>query len=98
VVREVHPEVCFSELVGHPMAHRKASFQGREERRRALSVCFPDLRVIEQAGREQGLPIADILDATVACWSARRLAAGEARSLPSAIPIDSTGLPMAIWV
>lgn len=98
VVREVHPEVCFSELVGHPMAHRKASFPGREERRRALSVCFPDLRVIEKAGREQGLPIADILDATVACWSARRLAAGEARSLPSAIPIDSTGLPMAIWV
>jgi predicted RNase H-like nuclease len=98
VVREVHPEVCFSELVGHPMTHRKASSQGRTERRRALSPCFPDLRAIEHAGRAQGLPIEDILDAAVACWSARRLAVGKGRSLPSAVPFDSTGLPMAIWV
>jgi len=98
VVREVHPEVCFSELVGHPMTHRKASSQGRAERRRALRLCFPDLGVIENAGRVQGLPIEDILDAAVACWSALRLAVGAGRSLPSAVPLDSTGLPMAIWV
>jgi predicted RNase H-like nuclease len=98
VVREVHPEVCFLELVGRPMTHRKSSSQGREERRRALRVCFPDLHLIENAGREQGLPIEDVLDATVACWSALRLAAGKARSLPSDIPLDRTGLPMAIWV
>jgi predicted RNase H-like nuclease len=98
VVREVHPEVCFSELVGHPMTHRKASSQGRAERRRALSLCFPDLSVIENAGQAQGLPIEDILDAAVACWSALRLAVGKGRSLPSAVPLDSTGLLMAIWV
>jgi predicted RNase H-like nuclease len=98
VVREVHPELCFSELVGRPMTHRKSSFQGREERRGALRVCYTDLHQIENAGREQGLPIEDILDATVACWSALRVAAGKARSLPRDIPLDSTGLPMAIWV
>jgi predicted RNase H-like nuclease len=98
VVREVHPEVCFAELVGHPMTHRKASLPGREERRRALRLCFPDQRVIENAGRDQGLPVEDILDATVACWSALRLAVGTGRSLPTPIPLDSTGLPMAIWI
>jgi predicted RNase H-like nuclease len=40
VVREVHPEVCFCELVGKPMEHRKASILGREERMRALSASW----------------------------------------------------------
>jgi len=98
VVREVHPEVCFSELVGMPMTHRKASILGREERQRALARSFPELHVIEKTGRDQGLPIEDILDATVACWSALRLVGGKGRSLPDAVPFDITGLPMAIWV
>ncbi|WMT73885.1 DUF429 domain-containing protein [Bradyrhizobium sp. Ash2021] len=66
VVREVHPEVCFSE----PMVHRKASALGRQERQRALMRPFPELHTIEKAGREQALPIEDILDACVACWLA----------------------------
>jgi predicted RNase H-like nuclease len=41
VVREVHPEVCFSVLAGTPMTHRKASNLGREERQRALAQ-LPD--------------------------------------------------------
>ncbi len=98
VVREAHPEVCFSELVGNPMTYRKASILGREERRRALMRPFPELQVIEKTGRDQGLPIEDILDATVACWSALRLIEGRARSLPDAVSHDATGLPMAIWV
>jgi predicted RNase H-like nuclease len=98
VVREVHPEVCFRELAGEPMPHRKSSAVGREERRRALSRIFPQLDVIEKAGRNLRLPTEDILDAAVACWSALRLADGEGRSVPDPIPLDATGLPMAIWV
>jgi predicted RNase H-like nuclease len=99
VVREVHPEVCFCELVGKPMTHHKASPSGREERRKALTPCFPELNEIVTRGtREQGLPIEDIVDATVACWSALRLAAGQGRSLPDVVPLDAMGLPMAIWV
>jgi predicted RNase H-like nuclease len=98
VVREVHPEVCFSELVGEPMIHRKSSMLGRKERRRALVQSFSELDVIEKTGCGQGLPVEDILDATVACWSALRLAVGLGRSLPDAVPRDITGLPMAIWV
>jgi predicted RNase H-like nuclease len=67
VVREVHPEVSFAELVGKPMTHRKSSMAGREERRTALASIFPNLSVVEDAGCKQGLPIEDILDATVAC-------------------------------
>ena len=71
---------------------------GREERRTALSCVLPNLRMVENAGHEQGLPIEDILDATVACWSASRLAAGTGRGLPETVTLDSTGLPMVIWV
>ena len=47
--------------------------------------------------REQGLKVEDILDASVACWSAGRLAAGQGGRLPQSFSWDSTGLPMAIW-
>jgi predicted RNase H-like nuclease len=74
VVREVHPEVCFCELVGHPMDYPKSKRNGRDERRQALGQYFSDLDAILDAGRKEGLPHEDILDATVACWSALRLA------------------------
>jgi predicted RNase H-like nuclease len=98
VMREVHPEISFAELVGKPMIHRKSTMAGREERKTALTRAFPNLRMVEEAGREQGLPIEDILDAVVACWSASRLADGIARGLPETVTVDSTGLPMVIWV
>jgi predicted RNase H-like nuclease len=98
VVREVHPEVSFYELVGAPLAHGKHEPEGREERRRALTPVFPRLEAIMKAARAQGLPTEDILDALSALWSALRLADGRGRSLPTNIPLDSTGLPMAIWV
>jgi predicted RNase H-like nuclease len=98
VVREVHPEVCFCQLVGKPMAHSKGKSAGREERRAALAQTLPQLDVIVNAGAALGLPIEDLLDATAACWSAQRLAAKQGRSIPAAVPSDATGLPMAIWV
>jgi Protein of unknown function (DUF429) len=46
-----------------------------EHRKLALRRCFPYLHVILKAGHEEEhLPIEDILDAAVACWSALRLA------------------------
>jgi predicted RNase H-like nuclease len=73
--------------------------QGRERRKQALRRCFPDLDAILKAGREEEtLPIEDILDAAVACWSALRLAEGKGRSLIEPVPRDSAGLSMTIWV
>jgi predicted RNase H-like nuclease len=98
VMREIHPELCFYELAGgKPMTNGKTSRLGKEERRAALGRAFPDLDVIEKAGRTQGLHVEDILDAAAACWSAERLAVGLGRSLPEDVPYDTTGLPMAIW-
>lgn len=99
VIREVHPELCFCELEGQPMVLSKRKRQGREHRKQALRRCFPDLDVILKAGHEQEhLPIVDILDAAVACWSALRLAEGRGRSLIEPVPRNSTGLSMTIWV
>ena len=53
--------------------------------------------LLEQ-GRRLGLPEVDVLDAAVACWSARRLADGKGRSLFEPVPLDSCELPMTIWV
>ena len=46
VVHEVHPEVCFCELIGHPMIYPKRKREGREERLQSLGQCFRDLDVI----------------------------------------------------
>ena len=98
VVREVHPEVCFCELAGRPMVYSKKRQPGRKERIQALSLPFSDIFMIVNDGKKEGLPLEDILDATVACWSALRLAAGKGRSLVEPVPHDATGLPMTIWV
>lgn len=97
-VREVHPEVCFCELTGYPMTYSKGKRQGRDDRMKALRDCFPTLEVILEQGRQKRLPLGDILDAAVACWSALRLAKGKGRSLVEPVPKDTYGLPMTIWV
>ena len=75
-VIEVHPEVSFRELARRPLASKHTT--GGLAERRAL---------LEQAGLE--LPRAvprlaepDLLDATVAAWTAARYARGEALPLP----------------
>jgi predicted RNase H-like nuclease len=74
---EVHPEVSFSELAHRPLLPKKRT-DGQAERRGAL---------LEEAGIEipESVPrIAepDLLDATVAAWTAWRFARGEALPLP----------------
>lgn len=89
---EVHPEVSFRALIGHVLVHAKSTWNGQAIRRGALDdagIRLPEL--LEEAG---GVPPADVLDAAVAAWSARRFAAGEAQSLPSDPPPSSTAV---IW-
>lgn len=86
-VIEVHPEVSFSELAHRPLLPKKRT-DGQAERRALL----------EEAGIE--LPAwvpriaePDLLDATVAAWSAGRYARGEALPLPE----GHEGRIGAIW-
>jgi predicted RNase H-like nuclease len=73
---EVHPEVSFRELAGRPL-QSKHRLDGLVERRRVLleaGIDLPDAvpRIAEP----------DLLDATIAAWTARRYADGEAAPLP----------------
>ncbi len=86
-VIEVHPEVSFAELARRPLSS-KHRLGGLVERRQLL----------EQAGVE--LPAAapriaepDLLDATIAAWTAARYARGTALPLPE----GHTGRLGAIW-
>jgi predicted RNase H-like nuclease len=74
-VFEVHPEVSFRELAGHTLP-TKRSAAGASAREAALAsegIALPPLPY----------PLDDVLDATVAAWSALRYATGTAKPLPA---------------
>lgn len=93
---EVHPEVSFTVLTGAPCAAPKRTWLGMQQRLSALEDAGLDPSGIGEAGRHAAVD--DVLDATVAAWSARRLAHGQAISLPDPPQLDpDTGRPIAIW-
>jgi predicted RNase H-like nuclease len=88
---EVHPELAFAAMAGAPLAASKHTAPGRDERRRLLA----------QAGLEipAAIPAAlagDVLDAAAVAWSAQRIAAGQAVTVPSAPQRDARGREIAI--
>jgi predicted RNase H-like nuclease len=93
---EVHPEVSFRALATTPLQAAKRTWVGHLQRRvlleRAGIVVPADLG---SAGRMAGVD--DVLDAAVAAWSAQRIAAGIARSLPDPPERDTEGRAVAIW-
>jgi predicted RNase H-like nuclease len=92
-VVEVHPEVSFragrrtpavvEEVVERPAPAAPSAGRGRH--------LLPD--VIAEV---QGAVADDVVDAAVVAWSARRIAAGTASTLPDP-PEDSDGRAVAIW-
>ena len=91
---EVHPEVSFAELAGAPLAWSQSSWRGAPMRRKLLldaGIRLPDI-----LGEADGVPIADVLDAAAAAWSADRIAEGAAVSLPDPPSVHSDGIPAAI--
>lgn len=95
-VWEVHPEVSFTLLLGHPALASKKTWAGMHERRTALEAAGISLGDGGEAGARAGVD--DVLDAAVAAWSCRRLLRGEGVSLPTPPEIDhETGGRVAIW-
>lgn len=100
-VREVHPEVSFRALrqtlgVDAPLEHAKATWAGLVERLELLHA--GRLRPERSVGGVGRASPDDVLDATVAAWSAARIATGAASTLPKEPPLDpATGRPVAIW-
>ena len=83
---------------GRPMAHAKGTPGGYEERRALLA----DVLGLAVWSRDEARAIArpaapdDVLDATVAAWTARRWAEGTAGRLPPDPSLDARGLRMEI--
>jgi predicted RNase H-like nuclease len=93
-VFEVHPEASFREMAGEPLAYAKRTWNGQMMRRALLAE--EGIDIPDDLG-EAGLAAADdVLDAAAAAWSARRLALGEAFSLPDP-PQRLGGRDVAIW-
>jgi predicted RNase H-like nuclease len=94
-VYEVHPEVSFSLLTGAAILAGKRTASGLAARRQGLLeagiVAPTDLA---DAG---GVAADDVLDAAVVAWSARRIAAGRARSFPDPPERLPDGWLDAIW-
>lgn len=99
-VVEVHPEVCFAELAklsGGPLTAGKKSWTGAQQRTALLAgQGIEPAADLGSAG--SAAAVDDVLDAGVAAWTARRVARGEARSLPDPPQFFSDDLACAIWV
>jgi predicted RNase H-like nuclease len=98
-VREVHPETSFSLMVGAPIAASKRTAEGVAARRAALAeqgIVVPD--DIGPGGRLAATD--DVVDAAAVAWTARRVAAGTARSFPDPpVTLDGEGAVrlQAVW-
>jgi predicted RNase H-like nuclease len=95
-VVEAHPELSFAAMAGGPLRSSKKSWNGQAERRTLLEragIALDD----RLPGRAGEAPVDDVLDAAAAAWTAQRVAAGEARSVPDP-PELIGGRPVAIWV
>jgi predicted RNase H-like nuclease len=93
VLFEVHPEVSFTAMAGRPMAHYKATPEGRAERLALLRREFPDLDQHAGARLPKAKPD-DVLDAFATAWSARRRLRGDHIQLGG--ELDERGLRMEI--
>jgi predicted RNase H-like nuclease len=95
-VWEIHPEVSFTVLLGHPPTSAKTKWAGLWERLEALQRAGVDLGGVGDAGRKAGVD--DVLGAAVAAWSATRLLRNAGRSIPSPPERDyATKRDVAIW-
>jgi predicted RNase H-like nuclease len=93
-IHEVHPEVSFREMAGEPLAWSKKSWNGLMLRRRLLGAAGIELPDIVPA--VAGAVADDLVDAAAVGWSARRIAAGTARTFPDP-PEEGDGRRVAIW-
>jgi predicted RNase H-like nuclease len=97
-VHEVHPEVCFYYLAGgKPCLHSKKKEAGRRERRGLLEPIYNEFLQSAVSGRKKYTCAEDdILDAFAALWTAERITAGKAKTIPPIPERDLFGLPMKI--
>jgi predicted RNase H-like nuclease len=96
-VYEIHPEVSFSAMNGGVgVRASKKTPAGLRLRHELLKRELGDL-VPDELVPPKGVGLDDVIDAYAAFWSAQRILAGAATSLPAPPARDSVGLRSAIW-
>jgi predicted RNase H-like nuclease len=95
-VIEVHPELCFAEMAGAPLADSKSTWAGATTRHRLLAAHGIELSGEIGLARQQ-VGVDDVLDAAAVAWTTRRFAAGAARCLPPEPERFSDQIDCAIW-
>jgi predicted RNase H-like nuclease len=95
-VVEVHPELSFAAIAGEPVMAGKRTPEGQDLRLRLLRSVGLDLAPALDDHRP-GAAADDVLDATAAAWTAKRVLDRSARCLPDPPQTFSDGWPAAIW-
>ena len=97
VIREVHPELSFREMVGRPLDYGKKTAAGERERTDALIAEGVPGHFVRTVSPGLAVRRDDFLDACAALWTAERIYRGVAKRIPAMIERDSRGLDMAMW-
>jgi predicted RNase H-like nuclease len=79
-VIEVHPEVSFRAMGGHELEYAKSTWNGQRLRVRCLAG--EGIVLADHLDEGGNAPVADVLDAAAAAWSARRYARHEEGAFP----------------
>jgi predicted RNase H-like nuclease len=91
---EVHPEVSFQAMNdGHALGYRKKCAGGAFAR---LDLLAREGIVLDGVEHAANAPLHDVVDAAAAAWTAHRIAAGVAESLPDP-PEAGHERELAIW-
>jgi predicted RNase H-like nuclease len=95
-IREVHPEVCFYAWAGgEPMSFSKKHPAGVAERLTFVEGTYPRAFADIRSGYSRGRVADDnIIDTLAALWTAERILAGTAITIPAPSPTDRYGLRM----
>lgn len=100
VIRESHPELCFSVFSSNSVSYGKKTTQGIEERLDILEDYYPDSKKVFnkviQTYQRKDVARDDVVDAMILAVTAKE-SQGELTPLPNPLERDAEGLPMAIW-
>jgi predicted RNase H-like nuclease len=97
-IYEVHPEISFQAMASASEGLLpKREREGQAERLDLIEREFPGFSIDNFGFPAKLATRNDVLDAFAALWTARRIYAGQAESLPADPPRDRRGLRMAIW-
>lgn len=100
VIKESHPEVCFSRLNGSVVMTKKAQYEGLVERVDILSRFIPEMtyKYITRRAMELKCNADDIVDAVCLAVTANLDVQGMAEEIPQDIQMDDAGLKMQMVI